>query len=249
VDTSFHAAVGALRDWAAAFRVVWPDGSVHWLDARGRIYRTIDGKATRMLGIVMDITGRKKAEETIRVSEQLARGQVVALRKALDALATEPDPDRLFGHILGTITEQFGAHSSSVWRRDEASGMIGFEFAFEDGSLVSKFDSRFAGMNLWLPMEDFWPWPEVFREGKVSLIEGIRDVPAFSLRDRLLPMSIVGRLEGAIGLRFTSKRQFRSEEMELAQAFLPRGRYAPAILSSGPSTWRRRLLRVARSRR
>src|SRR5205814_4844408 len=48
------------------------------------------------------------------------------------------------------------------------------------------------------------------------------------LRDRLLsvgivtvlliPMSVVGRLEGAIGLRFTQKRQFRSEEIEFAQA-------------------------------
>jgi signal transduction histidine kinase len=106
--------------------------------------------------------------------------------------------------------------------------MIGFEFAFEDGETVSKFDSRFAGMDLWLPMEDFWPWPEVFRTGKASLIEDIRTVPAFALRDRLLPlgivtvllipMSIVGRLEGAIGLRFTAKRGFRAEEMELAQA-------------------------------
>jgi len=228
VDSSFHGAVGALRDWAAEFRVVWPDGSVHWLDARGRIYRTIEGKATRMLGIVMDITGRKEAEETIRASEQFALGQVVALKRALDALATEPDPDRLLGHILGTINEQFGAHSSSVWRRGEASGRIGFEFAFEEGALISKFDARFAGMNLRLPMEDFWPWPDVFREGKASLIEDIREVPAFALRDRLLPlgivtvllipMSIIGRLEGAIGLRFTSRRRFRSEEIELAQA-------------------------------
>src|SRR5438552_6075858 len=31
-------------------------------------------------------------------------------------------------------------------------------------------------------------------------------------------MSVVGRLEGTIGLRFTQKRQFRSEEIELAQA-------------------------------
>jgi len=228
VDSSFHEAIGALRDWAAEFRVVWADGSVHWLDARGRIYRTIEGKATRMLGIVMDITGRKQAEETIRASEQFALGQVVALKRALDALATEPDPDRLLGHILATMSEQFGAHSSSVWRRDETTGTIGFEFAFEEGALISKFDARFAGMNLRLPMEDFWPWPDVFREGKASLIEDIREVPAFALRDRLLPlgivtvllipMSIVGRLEGAIGLRFTSKRKFRSEEIELAQA-------------------------------
>src|SRR5690242_3463369 len=78
--------------------------------------------------------------------------------------------------------EQFGAHSSSVWRRDEASGMIGFEFAFGEGAVIFKFDARFAGMNLRLPMDDFWPWPDLFREGKASLIENIRKVPAFALR-------------------------------------------------------------------
>src|SRR5439155_168494 len=91
-----------------------------------------------------------------------------------------------------------------------------------------KTDARFAGMDLWLPMEEFWPWPEVFRTGKPSVIEDIRTVPPFPLRDRLLPlgiitvllvpMSIAGRLEGAIGLRFTQKRLFRAEEIELAQA-------------------------------
>src|SRR4029077_4013236 len=50
----------------------------------------------------------------------------------------------------------------------------------------------------------------------------------FPLRDRLLPMGIVtvllvpmsitGRLEGAVGLRFVERRTFRAEEMELAQA-------------------------------
>src|SRR5437016_3402879 len=83
-------------------------------------------------------------------------------------------------------------------------------------------------MDLWLPMEDFWPWPEVFRTGKLSVIEDIRTVPPFALRDRLLPLGIItvllvpmfiaGRLEGAIGLRFTQKRSFRAEEIELAQA-------------------------------
>ena len=39
-------------------------------------------------------------------------------------MATESAPDRLVEHLLRTLTEQFGAHSSSVWRRDEAKGMI-----------------------------------------------------------------------------------------------------------------------------
>ena len=228
VETSFRSAVSASSDWASEFRVVWPDGSVHWLAARGRVFEMRDGKPSRMLGTVMDITDRKHGEQALRASEQVSRGQVDALKSTLDALATEPSHERLVADILRIITAQFGAHSCSVWSRDRGGDMIGLAYAFEDGGLVPGTDPRFAGLDRWLPMADMWPWAEVFRLGRPSLIEDIRTVPPFPLRDRLLPlgivtvllvpMSITGRLEGALGLRFVERRTFRAEEIELAQA-------------------------------
>jgi len=204
------------------------DGQYRWFLMKYNPQRDEQGRIVHWYATGTDITERKEAAEALLASENFARGQVAVLKTTLDALAKESAPDRLLGHMLRTITEQFGAHSSSVWRRDEPTGMIGFEFAFENGRVVAKTDPRFAGMDLWLPMEDFWPWPEVFRTGKASVIEDIRMVPPFALRDRLLPLGIItvllvpmfiaGRLEGAIGLRFTQKRSFRSEEIELAQA-------------------------------
>jgi len=176
----------------------------------------------------MDITKRKRAEQALRASEQLSRGQVDALKSTLDALAMEKTPEQLVGHILRTITEQFGAHSSSVWCHEPANERIALAFAFEDGQFLTSADARFAGLDLSLPMEDLWPWPEVIRAGKPSLIEDIRGVPPFALRDRLLPLGIVavllipmsagGQLKGAMGLRFVQARTFRDAEMQLAQA-------------------------------
>ncbi len=46
-------------------RVVWPDGSVHVLGARGKVYRADDGRALRMTGVCWDTTERKRAEERL----------------------------------------------------------------------------------------------------------------------------------------------------------------------------------------
>jgi signal transduction histidine kinase len=171
---------------------------------------------------------REQAGEALRASEQLARGQAVALTRTLDALARESAPDRLVEHVLRTITEQLGAFSTSLWRRQRASGLLDFELAFEQGRLVTKSDEFIARISPTLNVENVWPWPEIFRTGKPSVLEDIREGPEFPWRARVLaqgvvtilivPMLIAGHVTGVIGIRFTQKRRFRPEEMELAQA-------------------------------
>jgi signal transduction histidine kinase len=195
---------------------------------RQKSNRTSDTSRRRQAKETLHETKRKRAEDVLGASEQMARNQVEVLKHTLDALAMDSATDRLGQHIARTITEQLGAHSSSVWRRNETNDLIGFEFAFEGGHFVAKSDSIIAGLPLWLPMEESWPWPAAFRAGKHCLMEDIGNVAPFPLRDRLVaigivtvlmvPMLVAGRLEGAISIRFTAKRVIRAEEIELAQA-------------------------------
>jgi signal transduction histidine kinase len=56
----------ALREglpWHAEFRVIWPDDSVHWISSHSEPIKDDNGEATRMVGMVVDITERKHAEE------------------------------------------------------------------------------------------------------------------------------------------------------------------------------------------
>ena len=47
------------------YRVVWPDGSVHWVANRGQVHRAEGGRAQRVIGVAMNITERKIAEQRV----------------------------------------------------------------------------------------------------------------------------------------------------------------------------------------
>jgi PAS domain S-box-containing protein len=60
-------------------RVVWPDGSIHWIRAYGRFYYDTEHHPVRVMGIVEDITDRKAAEEAMRENEEMFSNMVQAI--------------------------------------------------------------------------------------------------------------------------------------------------------------------------
>jgi PAS domain S-box-containing protein len=59
VDEALATGATMEHEW----RVVWPDGSVHWLTSRWQVLKDEMGKPLRMTGINMDVTERKQAEQ------------------------------------------------------------------------------------------------------------------------------------------------------------------------------------------
>jgi PAS domain S-box-containing protein len=73
-------AMQAHKPYAAEFRLRWPDGTVRWLAAKGKFYYSRDDEPERMLGMAIDISDRKVAEEALRESEERYRLAIQAGR-------------------------------------------------------------------------------------------------------------------------------------------------------------------------
>jgi PAS domain S-box-containing protein len=66
VIDSINACIEKDEEYDIEHRIIWPNGSVHWVRETGDVIRDKDGKPVRMLGIVQEITNRKKNEEQIK---------------------------------------------------------------------------------------------------------------------------------------------------------------------------------------
>ncbi len=67
-------------DFDMEFRVVWPDGSIHWLDDKGKTYMDEHGKPLYITGACVDITERKLAQEKLKIKNE----QLIKINNDLD---------------------------------------------------------------------------------------------------------------------------------------------------------------------
>jgi PAS domain S-box-containing protein len=59
-------AVAERREYAVEFRITKPDQEVRWIEGRGRAFYDETGQPVRMMGVGIDITDRKRAEDALR---------------------------------------------------------------------------------------------------------------------------------------------------------------------------------------
>jgi PAS domain S-box-containing protein len=78
VAESFHTGSSTEEEW----RIVWPDGSVHWIAGRWQVFQDA-GESVRMMGVNIDVTDRKNMEEALRNSEERFRLAIKATNDAI----------------------------------------------------------------------------------------------------------------------------------------------------------------------
>ena len=127
--------------YVGEWRVVWPDGSVHWLLARGYVFQDASGKPERMVGVNIDVSEQKEAE---RLDSLLAAivssSDDVIISKTLDGIITSwnKSAERILGY---TREEMLGQHITKIIpqdRRDEETDII---HRIRQGQRVEHFET------------------------------------------------------------------------------------------------------------
>ncbi len=104
-ERSRHAYAQAIAnhtDYEIEYRIVHPDGKVVWVAAGGRGQYDASGKLVRMLGIVQNITDRKKVEEAVHRSEERFR----FLSDLSEVTRDLTDPEE----VMVAVAEKLGRH-------------------------------------------------------------------------------------------------------------------------------------------
>lgn len=107
-----QAAVDRCEDYELEYRVRWPDGSVHWLCAKAHPSCNGEGVTDRTLGIVWDVTARKRQE--LETAEQKELAEVTLASIGDGVVTTDADGNT---RVLNRVAEQL-----TGWSQEMACG-------------------------------------------------------------------------------------------------------------------------------
>ncbi len=115
------------------YRIVRPDGSIRWVEGRGRLLRDRQGQPRRMIGICMDVTDRRRAEESrdllVReLNHRLKNTLAIVQSIAGQTLRESPDPERFRACFSARLAALAGAHDlldRESWRAVALPDLVG----------------------------------------------------------------------------------------------------------------------------
>lgn len=218
VTQAVRGTVEAGADYDIEFRVIWPDGSVHWVASKGQVYYDKTGKAVRMTGINMDITPRQRAEEELQhqnVRSQLFADVTLKIRQSLQL-------EEILQTTVTEVQKLLQADRVVVYRLwSDGTGSVVTEAVVQGWPIILKQT---------FPVEVFPPeYRQLYKQGRIRVLEDVENADVQSCLVEFLqqwgvkaklvvPILLKEELWGLlIAHQCNSPRQWAHSEIELLQ--------------------------------
>ncbi len=167
IDEAVRIALEEHGEYDVEYRVVWPDGGIHWVAAKGRGYYDEAGKAVRMEGVVIDITARKGAEGELRAAAHFEATQ----SRALALFSSTFERQRILDGLLALLAENHSFPVSALYVYDEWRGLFKCEASRGlPGGAIREF-----ALGEGLP-------GQAARDGKALLLDDLADMPQMAVQ-------------------------------------------------------------------
>ena len=130
------------KEYDTEFRVVWPDGTVHYERAKGEVFRNEMGEPIRMVGINYDITEQKKIDQKIREKDQEFRKLSANVPDLIFQFTRKPDGTyyvpiasegirNIFGCAPEDVIDDFTPIGSVIYPEDAERVIRDIEYSAE----------------------------------------------------------------------------------------------------------------------
>lgn len=138
IEQDLQRTVESKTEFDSEFRIVWPDKSIHWITARGSLVCDDRGRPMRMVGINVDVTEGKRAEEELLRASAYNRSLIEASLDPLVTIApdgTITDVNHATEEVTGRLREELIGADFSNYFTDPERARRGYEQVFREGSV------------------------------------------------------------------------------------------------------------------
>jgi diguanylate cyclase (GGDEF)-like protein/PAS domain S-box-containing protein len=202
------------------YRIVRPDGSVRWLNVRGRLVRGADGAPQRIDGIARDMT------EQVAQRKRVARlARIRELTSAVNAaIVRTRDRGELFEDFCCIAVEQGGFQGAQVAMFEKNGGQLRMPVVPKESAdalvrVVEEYNQDPAGAKTLLA--------ECLRTGRAVVSNDAATDPRILQKElyarhgvralACLPLAVAGQVLGVLVLRGTERDSFDEEELRLLE--------------------------------
>ncbi|MBV9086128.1 MAG: PAS domain S-box protein, partial [Acidobacteriaceae bacterium] len=142
MQLAIQRAIRERAELSLEFRVVWPDRSVHWVAARGQAFYNDEQQPVRMLGVVLDVSDRRRTEQMrLRLASIVESSADAIISKDMDGTITSwyTGAERIYGY---SAAEAVGKHISMLAHPSMPDEIPGIMERLRRGERIDHYETR-----------------------------------------------------------------------------------------------------------